>query len=49
MFPSCAELSRQSEELFGVKLWYGSISKACKGEYINYKGYMFKYVDSKNN
>lgn len=44
VFESCAELSRQSEELFGVRLDYRSIASTCRGEQMQHKGYTFKYV-----
>lgn len=44
VFESIAELERQSEKLFGVKLGSGAISKTCKGTYTYYKGYTFKYA-----
>ncbi len=45
-FESCAEIERQSEELFGVKLLQNSISRVCRGG-INktYMGFVFKYID----
>lgn len=45
IFESCAELSRQSEKLFGVKLLHGSISRVCNGERKHHHGYTFKYVE----
>ena len=45
VFPSCAELERQSEELFGTKLLNSAISGVCNGRYKLYKGFVFKYVD----
>ena len=45
VFPSTLELSRQSEELFGVKLSSSRIGCACRGEIKQYKGYTFKYVE----
>ena len=45
VFPSCAELSRQSEELFGVKLLNSGISKSCNGKAKTYKKeYTFRYI-----
>lgn len=44
IFPSCAELERQSEELFGVKLLNGGISRACTSDRKQYKGFTFKYI-----
>ena len=48
IFPSCAELERQSEELFGVKLLNSNISAVCCGERKHHKGFTFKYVDKQN-
>lgn len=45
VFESCSELSRQSEFLFGVKLFYNSISLVCKGRQKQHKGFTFKYID----
>ncbi|HGD0580605.1 TPA: hypothetical protein ACH354_002268 [Clostridium perfringens] len=45
IFPSCAELSRQSEKLFGVKLNGGNISSNCNNKVTQYKGFIFKYVE----
>lgn len=47
IFPSCMELSRQSEQLFGVKLYNGSISSVCNRKLNNYKGFVFKYILNK--
>ena len=44
IFPSCHELERQSEEIFGIKLLFGGISAVCTGIKEKYKGYIFKYV-----
>lgn len=44
IFKSVIELERQSEELFGVKLLSGHISKVCRDEKPQYKGYTFKYI-----
>lgn len=43
-FESCAELERQSNKLFGVKLGKSAISKVCRGINARYKGYTFKYA-----
>lgn len=40
---SCAELERQSEELFGVKLLSKNISAVCLGKRKTHKGFTFKY------
>lgn len=42
IFPSCAELSRQSEKLFGVKLHANNISRNCRDN-KTYKGFTFMY------
>lgn len=44
VFESVVELSKQSEEKFGVKLDHRSISAICRNEFKNHKGYTFKYV-----
>lgn len=44
VFSSCTELEKQSEEIFGVKLFQGAISKVCRGEKPQYKGLTFRYV-----
>ena len=44
IFENCHELDRQSENVFGIKLNYGSISSVCRGETNNYKGFIFNYV-----
>lgn len=44
VFPSCAELERQSLELFRVKLSFGNISAVARGKRNHHKGYTFKYV-----
>ncbi|GCD12885.1 hypothetical protein [Clostridium tagluense] len=44
-FFSGVELSRQSENLFGVKLNRGSISQVCNNKAKQYKGYTFKYIE----
>ena len=49
VFETCAELGRQSEELFGVKLDYKSISAVAKGRRKSYKGFTFKYTNNNNN
>ena len=48
VFPSCNELSRQSEELFGVKLLNSSISQVCNGKKQQYKGFTFKYINQES-
>ena len=44
VFPSCAELERQSEKLFGVKLLNSNMCSVCNGKKLQYKGYTFKYI-----
>lgn len=44
IFPSCSELSKQSEKLFGIKLLENSISEVCRGRRKSNKGFTFKYV-----
>lgn len=45
VFESCAELDRQSEELFGIKLCNSNISSCCLNKRKSHKGFTFKYVD----
>lgn len=46
IFPSCAELSRKSKELFGIKLNNSSISLVASGKQKSpYKGFIFKYIN----
>ena len=45
LFKSCAELERQSEELFGVKLLKSRISSVCNGKRPHHKGFTFKYIN----
>ena len=44
IFPSCMELERQSEKLFGVKLGNSMIAQVCKDKRKQYKGFTFKYI-----
>ena len=44
VFESCTELSRLSEELFGVKLLQSKISSVCRGKRKQHKGFTFKHV-----
>jgi hypothetical protein len=46
IFPSCAELERQSEKLFGVKLNRGKMSAVCTNKRKTHKGFTFKYINS---
>jgi hypothetical protein len=45
IFESVAELSRRSEELFGVCLARNNISSVCCGCSKHHKGFTFKYID----
>lgn len=49
IFQSVAELSRQSENLFGIKFSQSQISNVCLGKCKIHKGYIFKYSDIINN
>ena len=44
IFPSCAELSRQSEQLFGVKLSQSKIGKVANGKGKSHRDFEFKYT-----
>jgi predicted RNA-binding Zn-ribbon protein involved in translation (DUF1610 family) len=44
IFESIADLSRRSEELFGVHLRRSNISTTCQGRCKHHKGFTFKYV-----
>lgn len=44
IFKSTRELEKQSEELFGMKLFHNVISLVCNGVKLQYKGYIFKYT-----
>lgn len=44
VFPSCSELERQSEKLFGVKLNNRNISLVANNKKKFYNGYVFKYI-----
>lgn len=44
IFKSCADLSRQSEKLFGVKLDGSNISAVCNGKFKTHKGFTFRYI-----
>lgn len=48
IFESCMELSRQSEDLFGIKLKSKSISAVCTGKLNHHKGFTFKYTNNNN-
>lgn len=48
VFPSCHELERQSEELFGVKLFQSNIGDVCTGNRKHHKGFTLKYVKNNN-
>jgi hypothetical protein len=43
IYPSGAYLSKHSEELFGVKFDYRSISAVCHNKFNAHKGYNFKF------
>lgn len=43
-FESCAELERQSEDVFGVKLYNTMVSKVANGIIEQYKGFTFQYI-----
>ena len=43
IFESATELSRKSEELFGVKLLKENISAVCNGERNHHKRFAFRY------
>lgn len=45
IFESCAELERQSEDLFGVRLLKSKISSVCIGKRKTHKGFVFRYLD----
>lgn len=44
-FEAIADIVRQSEDLFGVKMSSGKISQVCLGKKPQYKGFTFKYVE----
>lgn len=44
IFSSCSELSRQSFELFNVKMSLAGISRAAREDKKEYKGYQFRYI-----
>ena len=44
IFPSCCELERQSEILFGVKLTSSTLSLVCNGKIKSHKGFTFMYI-----
>ena len=46
IFESCAELSRQSKKLFGVKLLHQNISAVCRGKHDKHKGFTFRYIEN---
>jgi hypothetical protein len=45
IFQGAEECSRKSEEVFGVYLKGGSITRVCRKERKTYKGFHFEYVD----
>lgn len=48
IFSSCAELERESMDLFGIKLYVSSIAEVARGEREKYKNFIFRYVDETN-
>ena len=44
IFYSLAELERQSEKLFGIKIFKENISKVCRGERKTTGGFHFKFI-----
>lgn len=44
IFDNCYDLSRQSEEIFKIKLLPSQISEVSRGDKLIYKGFTFKYV-----
>ena len=45
VFRSTRELEKSSEELFGIKLNHGGISRVCLGKSPHYKGFTFQYAE----
>lgn len=45
IFQGAEECSRQSEEIFGIHLNGGSITRVCRKERKAYKGFRFEYVE----
>ena len=45
VFPSCTDLTRKSQLLFGIKLSKSSISLVCNGNKLQYNGFTFKYIE----
>lgn len=45
IFQSSSECSRKSEEIFGVHLNGGSITRVCRKERKKYKGFHFEFVE----
>ena len=43
-FESACSLERQSEELFGIKLWNSAIIKVCKNQQVSHNGYTFRQI-----
>jgi len=44
IFESCAELERQSQNIFNTKLLGCAMSMVCSGKRKHHKGYTFKYI-----
>lgn len=49
VFESASELSRKSEEMFGVRLTQNGILRVVRGYRNHHKGYTFRYVDQPTN
>jgi len=49
VFSSCAELTRQSLEKFGIQFQASLISKVCIGERHHHHNFTFCYIEDKNN
>lgn len=45
IFESTAELERQSEKIFGIRLDHSKIGMVANGQRNHHKGYTFKYVE----
>ena len=46
IFNSAKELEEQSENIFGINLKRNGIARVCRGEWKQYKGYTFKYINN---
>ena len=47
-FESATQLSKISEDLFGIKLIQSCIARVCRGELSQHKGFTFKYIEERN-